>query len=74
MLAAMALSTSDLYRLAGALVAEHGDAATDFASRAVMLMEHEGNHTRAQFWFVLLMLLDDIQTGRIDPGQHIRIH
>ncbi len=53
----MALATSDLYHLASDLAAEHGDAACDYASRAVMTLEAEGNHDRAQFWFVMLILL-----------------
>jgi len=50
----MAMSTGDLYRLAGDLAAEHGAAASDYASRAVMTLEAEGNHARAQFWFVMM--------------------
>ena len=71
---AMAMSTDDLYRLAGDLAAEHGAAASDYASRAVMTLEAEGNHTRAQFWFVMLVLLGDINSGRVDPEKHISIH
>ena len=70
----MAMSTDDLYRLAGDLAAEHGAAASDYASRAVMTLEAEGNHARAQFWFVMLVLLGDINSGRIDPDAHISIH
>ena len=44
----MKMSTGDLYRLAGDLAAEHGTAASDFASRAVMTLEAEGAHDRAQ--------------------------
>ena len=70
----MAMSTDDLYRLASDLAAEHGAAASDYASRAVMTLEAEGNHTRAQFWFVMLVLLGDIHSGRVNPDQHISIH
>ena len=70
----MAMSTDDLYRLAGDLAAEHGAQATDYASRAVMTLEAEGNHTRAQFWFVMLVLLGDVTSGRVDPEKHISIH
>jgi hypothetical protein len=70
----MAMSTNDLYRLAGELAQEHGLAAYDYASRAVMTLEAEGNHTRAQFWFVMLVLLGDINSGRVDPEAHISIH
>lgn len=70
----MAMSTNDLYRLAGDLAQEHGPAACDYASRAVMTLEAEGNHSRAQFWFVMLVLLGDINSGRVDPEARISIH
>jgi hypothetical protein len=70
----MALATSDLYRLASDLATEHGAAACDYASRAVMTLEAEGRHERAQFWFVMLVLLDDVITQRVDPDRHITIH
>jgi hypothetical protein len=70
----MTMSTGDLYRLAGDLAAEHGPAASDYASRAVMTLEAEGNHARAKFWFVIMVMLGDIHTGRVDPEGHITIH
>ena len=70
----MAMTTGDLYRLAGDLAAEHGKAASDYASRAVMTLEAEGAHERAQFWFVMLVLLGDIHSGGVDPDQRITIH
>ena len=72
--ACMAMTTGDLYRLAGDLAAEHGKAASDYASRPVMTLEAEGAHERAQFWFVMLVLLGDIHSGRVDPDQRITIH
>ena len=75
MLLGMRMTTGDLYRLAGDLAAEHGPAAaSDYASRAVMTLEAEGAHDRAQFWFLMLVLLGDIHSGRIDPEGHITIH
>lgn len=74
MLTGMRMSTGDLYRLAGDLAAEHGAAASDYASRAVMTLEAEGAHERAQFWFLMLVLLGDIKSGRIDPDARISIH
>ena len=71
---AMTMTTGDLYRLAGDLAAEHGPAASDYASRAVMTLEAEGAHDRAQFWFLMLILLGDINSGRIDPDACITIH
>jgi hypothetical protein len=70
----MTMSTGDLYRLAGDLALEHGPAASDYASRAVMTLEAEGNHARAQFWFLMLVLLGDLHAGRVDPGARITIH
>ncbi len=69
----MGLATTDLYRLASELAAEHGADACDYASRAVMTLEAEGNHTRAQFWFVMLILLGDVISHRVDPHS-ITIH
>jgi hypothetical protein len=74
MLLRMRMTTGDLYRLAGDLAAEHGLAASDYASRAVMTLEAEGAHDRAQFWFLMLVLLADIHSGRVDPEAHITIH
>jgi len=68
------MSTGDLYRLAGDLAAEHGAAASDFASRAVMTLEAEGAHERAQFWFLMLVLVGDVTSGRVDPDAFITIH
>jgi len=70
----MTMSTGDLYRLASDLAAEHGVKAVDYASRAVMTLEAEGAHDRAQFWFLMLILLGDINSGRVDPGARISIH
>jgi hypothetical protein len=71
----MTMTTGDLYRLAGELAAEHGGAkASDYAGRAVMTLEAEGRHDRAQFWFLMLTLLGDITSGRVDPDSHITIH
>jgi hypothetical protein len=39
-----------------------------------MTLEADGSHERAQFWFVMLVMLGDIQAGRIDPDARISIH
>jgi hypothetical protein len=70
----MKMSTGDLYRLAGDLAAEHGTAASDFAGRAIMTLEAEGAHERAQFWFLMLILVGDVTSGRVDPDAYITIH
>lgn len=70
----MPLSPHDLYRLASDLAQEHGPAARDLASRAVMVLEAEGDHVRAQFWFVMLVMVEDIRVGLIDPHAKITLH
>jgi acyl dehydratase len=52
----MGPATTDLYRLASDLAAEHGADACDAAGRAAMTLEAEGNHTMAQFRFVMPVL------------------
>lgn len=68
------LTTGDLYRLASDLADEHGPAARDYASRAVMTLEAEGCHERANFWFLMLILLGDLASGHVDPEHDITIH
>lgn len=68
------MTTPDLYRLASDLAAEHGPKACDYASRAVVTLEAEGAHDRAQFWFLMLVLLGDINSGRVDPRARFSIH
>ena len=68
------MTTGDLYRLASDLAAEHGNRASEYASRAVVTLEAEGAYERAQFWFLMLILLGDINSGRVDPDAYITIH
>ncbi len=70
----MELNAGDLCRLAADLAAEHGDAARDYARRAVVSFESEGAGDRARFWFMLVVLLDDIALQRLDPNGPIIIH
>jgi hypothetical protein len=70
----MAMTTGDLYRLASDLAAEHGANASDYASRAAVTLEAEGSHERAKFWFLMLVLLADIKSGRVDPESYITVH
>jgi hypothetical protein len=65
----MTMTTDDLYRLASDLADEHGPRACDYASRAVMTMEAEGNHDRARFWFVMLVLLGDVLSSAYSQAQ-----
>jgi hypothetical protein len=70
----MQLNAGDMCRLAADLAAEHGNAARDYAHRAVISFESEGSPDRAQFWFMLAVLLDDIMLQRLDPEATITIH
>ncbi len=68
------LTTGDMYRLAADFAEEHGDNASDYAYRAVICFEAEGEGDRAYFWFLLLVMLGDIASKRIQPGAAITIH
>jgi hypothetical protein len=70
----MRMTTGDLYRLASDLSAEFGGNACNYACRAMVSMEAEGAHDRARLWFLILVLLGDIEAGRIDPDARISIH
>ena len=71
---AMGLNALDLCRLAADLAAEHGEAARDYARRAVVSFESEGEAERARFWRVLSVFLDDIALQRLDPQRPITLH
>jgi len=68
------LTTGDMYRLAADFAEEHGANASDYAYRAVICFEAEGAGDRAYFWFLLLVMLGDIASKRIQPGAAITIH
>lgn len=68
------MRTGDLCQLAAELASEHGEDAVDYARRAVVTLECEGEGERAQFWFALSILLDDIVTQRVDPDRPVIIH
>jgi hypothetical protein len=63
----MAISVYDLCRLAGDLAMEHGIQARDYARSAYYTLEAEGDLERADFWFTLSVLVDDIVAKRLDP-------
>lgn len=64
----MAISASELCHLAGELAAEHGFLARDYAQRAYRTLDVEGQHDRAQFWFALSILVDDVLSRGLDPN------
>lgn len=70
----MQLNAGDLCRLAADLQAEHGDAARDYAQRAIVSFRSEGALDRATFWFTLSVFLDDIALRRLDPEGPIVLH
>lgn len=68
------MRTGDLCELAADLALEHGACAIEFARRAVVTLESEGESERAEFWSALSVLLDDIVACRLDPERPIVIH
>lgn len=67
----MHMNADDMRQLAAELAAEHGVAARDYAHRAVLAFESEGERERARFWFALGIFLDDIMLRRLDPAEPI---
>ncbi len=63
----MTISARNLCQMAGELAEEHGVLALDYARRVYRTMECEGDTDRAQFWFTLSVLVDDVMTHRLDP-------
>ena len=68
------LSTHDMVRLASDFADEHGADACDYAYRAILSFEAEGEGERAYFWFLLLVMLSDIASHRLDPEAALTIH
>ncbi len=70
----MELNAAELFPLAADLACEHGEAARDYARRAVAAFDSEGETERARFWHVLGVFLDDIALRRLDPEGSIVLH
>jgi hypothetical protein len=68
------MRTGDLCQLAADLAVEHGVAAIEFARRATVSLELEGETERALLWQSLSVLIDDIFAQRLDPDLPIVIH
>ena len=68
------LTTGEIMRLASDFAEEHGADACDFAYRAVVSFEAEGEGERAYFWFLLLVMLGDIASYRLNPDGPLTIH
>ena len=68
------LTTGEIMQLASDFAEEHGTDACDYAYRAVVSFEAEGEGERAYFWFLLLIMLGDIASNRLNPGGVLTIH
>ena len=68
------LTTGEMYRLASDFAEEHGKDACDYAYRAVVNFEAEGEGERAYLWFLMLVMLGDIASYRLDPDGPLTIH
>ena len=68
------LTTGEIMRLASDFAEEHGADACDYAYRAVVSFEREGEGERAYFWFLLLIMLGDITSNRLNPNGVLTIH
>jgi hypothetical protein len=68
------LTTGEIMRLASDFAEEHGKDACDYAYRAVVNFEAEGEGERAYLWFLMLIMLGDIASYRLNPDGPITIH
>jgi hypothetical protein len=69
-----AVRARDLYHLAAEFAIEHGDDAPVYARRAICSFRAEGELSRAHFWCLLAVLVDDIMIRHIDPDAQITYH
>jgi hypothetical protein len=60
--------------LAGQLANEHGVLARDYARRASVSLEADGDTERALFWLSLSILVEDVVLHRLDPNRIPTIH
>lgn len=68
------MRAGDFCQIAAELALEHGSVALDYARRATLQFECEGEPERARFWFALSVLLGDIAEHRLDPCSPITFH
>ncbi len=68
------MRAGDFYQIATDLALEHGPVALDYARRATLQFECEGEAERARFWFAISVLLGDIVEHRLDPHAPITFH
>ena len=65
----MTISAQRLCRLAAQLADEHGLLARDYARRAFVELDAEGDRNRAQFWLTISILVEDVVLHRTDPDR-----
>jgi len=70
----MTISAQKLCRLAAQLANEHGVLARDYARRAFVQMDAEGDRNRALFWLSISILVEDVVLHRTDPNRIPTIH
>jgi hypothetical protein len=68
------LTTGEIVRLASDFAEEHGADACDYAYRAVVSFEAEGESERAYLWFLMLVMLGDFASHRLNPDGPVTIH
>jgi len=68
------LTTGEIVRLASDFAEEHGADACDYAYRAVVSFEAEGEGERAYLWFLMLVMLGDIASHQLNPDGPLTIH
>ena len=68
------MRAGDLCVLAAELALEHGPLALEYARRATLQFEYDGEFERARFWFAMAVLLDDIAEHRLDPTEPVTFH
>jgi hypothetical protein len=67
-------SAGEILQIASDFAEEHGAEACDYAYRAVVSFEAEGEGEKAHFWFLLLVVLGDIASHRLNPDKPLTIH
>ena len=68
------LDAGDFQDLAYWLVDAHGAAAVQWADRAIVELDMQGDGERAALWRTLRSVADDLIAGRLDPLKRPTIH
>lgn len=70
----MTISTDELCEMAAELAEEHGHGASEYAWRAYLSYQEDGEKERAEMWLSLSILLEDVAALRFDPSLPPTIH